>query len=137
MTDRISADASDAFRLASTFERLPYDARENIVTALKVTSIKTKKDWQEPLKGSSTLPALPYAIGFDITSVIGLKNTVIKSEVGFDKDRPQGALGNVSEFGTPTVTGRGFGIAALEKNQDDFVRGLEIAVEQAERKAGL
>lgn len=132
-----SFDFSEIDQLAANLADVPREAGPNIRKAITVTSIKTKKDWQEPLKGSASLPALPYAITFDITTSRGSGSSVIKSEIGFDKERNQGALGNISEYGTPQTTGRGYGLRALQLNQDDFEAGIAIAIEQAEKKAGL
>lgn len=129
----VSSDFSELTRLAADLGEVADDAGPNIRTAVVVTSLKVKKDWQEPLKGSRTLPALPYALGFDVTS----DGHEIHSEIGFDKARNQGPLGNISEYGSPSITGRGFGIAAIEANQEDFVHGLDLATKALERKAGL
>lgn len=127
------SDFSELTRLSINLGEVAANAGENVVKAFKVTSIKTKESWQEPLKGSATLPHLPYAIDFDITS----DGRTIESEIGFNKSKRQGPLGSISEYGTPTIPGRGYGIKALEDNQADFVRGLDIALEQAEKEAGL
>lgn len=130
-------DFSELDQLAADLGQVADKAGPKINSAINVTSLKVKRAWQEPLKGSRSLPALPYAITYDITTFQGFGSSVIKSEIGFDKSRNQGALGNVSEFGTPNTTGRGFGLKALESNQGDFLRGLDIALEQAEKEAGL
>lgn len=133
----VDFDFSEIDQLAADLGKVADNAGPNVRKAMEVTSLKVKRDWQEPLKGSSTLPALPYAITYDLTVGVGVGTTVLESEIGFDKSRNQGPLGNVSEFGTPTVTGRGYGLRALEQNQADFEKGLEIALEQAERKGNL
>lgn len=130
-------DFSELDQLAADLGEVPEKAGPNIAKAITVSSIKVKESWQEPLKGSATLPRLPYALSFDITNLQAFGVSVIKSEIGFDKEKPQGALGNVSEYGTPTITGRGYGIAALHANEADFVKGLSVALEQTERAAGL
>ena len=137
MADGASFDFSEIDQLAADLGTVADAAGPNIHSAIKGTSLGVKKAWQEPLKGSKTLPRLPYAISFDITVGQFFGVSVIKSEIGFDKDKPQGPLGNVSEYGTPTTTGRGFGLRALEQNQGDFERGLDIALKQAEQKGRL
>jgi hypothetical protein len=102
-----------------------------VASAVTVTARKVKDTWRDKLKGSETLPALPYSVTYDTAVFQGFGVTQIKADVGFDKERAQGALGNVSEFGTPTVTGRGYGIASLEENQADLERGVEIAARDA------
>lgn len=137
MADGIEVDFSELDQLAADLGEVAKDAGPNINKAINVTAINIKKAWQEPLKGSAQLPRLPYAIGYDVSSAQLFGQSVIKAEIGFDKDKPQGPLGNISEFGTPTTTGRGYGLKALSDNEEDFAKGLEIATEQAERRAGL
>jgi len=137
MPDGFSTDFSELTQLAADLGDVPDNSGPLINKAITVSSLKVKKSWQEPLQGSRTLPSLPYAVTFDISVGQFFGVSVIKSEIGFDKSRGQGALGNISEYGSPTISGRGFGLAALEANQGDFVAGLEIAVEQALKKVGL
>lgn len=125
-------DFSGFKELAADFDGAAGVLQKNAVTALKVTCLKTKQTWRDKLKGSSTLPGLTYAVDFDIDELAGR----IEAEVGFNKGRRQGALGNVSEFGTPTVGPRGFGLASLEENLDDFVTGQEKARDDALKKLG-
>jgi hypothetical protein len=126
-------DFSELDKLAVDIGTASGEVVGNVVKAVKVTSHNVKKDWQEPLQGSSTLPALARAVSYDVT----VRATGVEGEVGFDKDKPQGPLGNISEFGSPTSPPRGFGLAALEKNQDDFVRGIEIATDDTLKDVGL
>lgn len=133
MADGVTFDFSDIDKLVADLGTVPNTAGPLIRKAVEITSLKIKRDWQEPLKGSATLPALPYALGFDVKS----DGRTIESEIGFDLARNQGPLGGISEFGSPTITGRGYGLASLRKNQDDFVKGLEIALEQAQKRVGL
>lgn len=137
MADSIGSDASELGRLAADLGKVADNAVPNIRKALDVTSGKIRKTWREKLGRSPTLPGLPGALSWDVTGEASLTGSVLQSEIGFDKQRYQGPLGNISEFGTPTVTGRGFGLASLHENEADFQRGLEIAIEQAEREAGL
>jgi len=137
MADGVDYDFTEFDQLTASFGRVPDHVGPNVNTAITGTSMGIKKAWQTPLKGSRTLPRLPYALSFDIAVGQFFGVSVIKSEIGFDKEKPQGALGNVSEYGTPSITGRGHGAAALHANEKDFVRGLEIAVELAEKEAGL
>lgn len=125
-------DFSEFRELAADLDDAAGELQSNAVKAVAVTSLKTKKTWQEKLAGSATLPGLPGALSYDVKQTAG----EIGSEVGFDKSRGQGALGNVSEFGTPTVAPRGFGIASQEENLDDFVKGLEKARDDALKRLG-
>lgn len=137
MSDGMSFDFSELDELAADLGRVPDKAGPNVEKAMHVTSGKIRQTWREKLARSRTLPGLPGALSWDVTADASLTGSVIRSEIGFDKNRYQGPLGNISEYGTPTVTGRGFGLASLHENEADFQRGLEIAIEQAEREAGL
>lgn len=125
-------DFSEFMELAADFDDAAGALQKNAVQGITVTSLKTKKTWQQKLAGSSTLPGLPGALSYEVKQGAG----EIVSEVGFDKGRGQGALGNVSEFGTPTVAPRGFGLASQEENLDDFVTGQEKARDDALKKLG-
>jgi hypothetical protein len=119
--DRLAIDLGDVGPLAGRF----------VAAATTVTARKVKDTWKDKLEGSSTLPALPYAVTYDTAVFQGFGVSQIQAEIGFDKDRNQGALGNVSEYGTPTVTGRGYGLASLDENKGDFEHGLELAAADA------
>lgn len=130
MADRAN---SDLYRLALDLGTVPGNSGRNLIVAFNVTSGKIRKTWQGKLRGSAYLPGLPQALSWDVTA----SGTTLESEIGFDKSRGQGALGNVSEFGTPRSPGRGFGLASLEENESDFEKGIEIAIDQALKEAGL
>lgn len=130
-------DFSEFDRLAADLDKVARSAKSNVRKAVEVTARKVKDAWRDKLKGSETLPALPYAVTYDIKGAQVFGTDFIEAEIGFDKSRPQGALGNVSEFGTPTVGARGYGLASLEENQADFVEGLRIAADETLNDAGL
>jgi hypothetical protein len=126
-------DFSDVSKLAADLGRVPDNAGPFLRQAITGTSMGVKKAWQQPLKGSATLPGLVSALSFDIKS----DGKSIESEIGFDLGRGQGPLGGISEFGSPTIAGRGYGLKALEDNQADFVKGIEAALDDALKKGGL
>lgn len=126
-------DFSDITNLAADLEGVSRDTQKNVRKAVEVTARKVKDSWRDKLKGSSTLPGLPSAVTYDVKSPAG----AVEGEIGFDKGRRQGALGNVSEFGTPKVGPRGFGLASLEENQADFIDGIGIAISDSLSENGL
>jgi hypothetical protein len=129
----VSSDAfSDLSKLAADLVGAGADVVPNAVKAVAVTSNKTKQAWRRKLAGSSTLPGLPGALSYTVTQ----GRDAVEGEVGFEK-RGQGALGNVSEYGTPTVPPRGFGLASLNENEADFIVGLEKAVDDTLSGRGL
>lgn len=132
MSDGMSFDFSELSKLAADI-----DVAANVgpfaKKAVTVTARNVKDAWRDKLKGSETLPALPYAVSYDVE----VDDGAIAAEVGFDLSKAQGPLGGISEFGTPTTPPRGYGHGALEENQADFKHGLEQAAADAMGEAGL
>jgi hypothetical protein len=140
MADGISVDFSEIETLASSLGRVPVATTPYLVAALEVAAGKIKDSWRQKLAGSEYFPALPYAVSYDIGSahrMFGLGGSNLMAEIGFDKSRTQGPLGTISEFGTPRTPGRGYGLAALQENQADFEHGVDRAIEDGLREAGL
>jgi len=132
MSDGVSFDFSELSKLAADID-LAVNVGPFAKKAVTVSARNVKDAWRDKLKGSETLPALPYAVSYDVT----VDDGAITAEVGFDLSKAQGALGGISEYGTPTTPPRGYGHGALEENQADFVHGLEEAGADAMREAGL
>lgn len=74
------------------------DQAEKVV---KKTAVQVKKGWianaKQSVAGAGHARAYPYSITFD-DPVRGPGH--VEVEVGPDKDRPQGALGNLIEYGS-------------------------------------
>jgi len=128
-----SFDYSDISKLAVDIDVATADASKNVAKAVEVNARNVNDTWRDKLKGSATLPGLPYALSYELSE----SSSGVDAEIGFDKGRRQGALGNISEYGTPKTAPRGFGLASLNENQEDFERGIEIAIDQALKAAGL
>lgn len=103
--------------------RLTVNARK----AVQVTSQKVRDDARSRIKGRKYLPAYPYSITYD-TKVTA---EGIEGEIGPDKGRTQGPLGNIVEYGTSKNAPIPHLGPALDANAEDLVAGLEIAVRQA------
>lgn len=136
MADGMQFDFSDVLRLAATLDEAPAAASRKIRQAVVVTARHVKDDWREPLKGSVTVPGGAASVSYDISGGEGIRAEEIVAEIG-PVLAGQGPIVGMLEYGTPSTGPTGYGAAALEKNQADFQRGLEIALEQAEREAGL
>lgn len=66
-------------------------------------------------KGPHT-PAYARSISYDVSTTLG----GVKAEIGPDKNRPQGALGNLFEYGTPMHAPQPHLGPALEGEADNF-----------------
>lgn len=141
MVEDFNVDASELHKLAADLGTVPATAGPFIHSAVKVTSLRVKNSWRSGTSGIRGAPALPYAIGFDIFTDASQTGSVIVSEIGPDKEKNQGALGNLVEFEGDKSGGldshEGVGEASLERNEADFEKGLSIALRDAERKANL
>lgn len=99
----------------------------NVGKAVEVTANKVKQSAQQRASGYAHLPAYPSSITYDITKGI----TGAEAEIGPDKERTQGPLGNIIEFGTRKNAPIPHLGPALDENEDDLERGVETAVSQA------
>lgn len=73
--------------------------REAVDEARKVVqrgAFNIKRDARRFASGIAHAPAYPYSIGYDTWTT----GTTVRAEIGPDKDRRQGALGNILEYGT-------------------------------------
>lgn len=83
-------------------------------------AVNIKKDWRKRWTGFPHAPALPYAIGFDLR----FHGVESEAEIGPDKDRPQGALGNLLEYGSVKNAPIPGGAPALEAERPKFEKAL-------------
>lgn len=97
------------------------------VSAAKVRGVvhkgaaNIKADWRQAWSGMAHAPALPAAVTFEAT--VGAD--WIEAVIGPDKDRPQGALGNLIEFGSEHNAPRPGGEPALQAEEPRFVKAME------------
>jgi hypothetical protein len=154
VADGFVVDFSELDRLAADLDEVPKAAGKFIHKAVEVTARNVRDDWRKNASGLAHARAFPFSITYDIGagynqtlgqaavsvlsgSISTARSSTVTAEIGPDKTRPQGALGNLIEFGSVNNPPQGLGHAALLRNEADFQRGLEIAIRDAEREAGL
>src|ERR1700754_2874530 len=103
-----------AAELAETARVAPAEARKVVQKGL----LNIKNDWRKRWTGYPHAPRLPYAIGYDSY----LKGYETGGEVGPDKDKRQGALGNLFEYGSLNNAPIPGGAPALETERPKFER---------------
>jgi len=108
----LAADLERAAKIA------PKEARKVVQRGLQ--NIKT--DWRQRWTGYAHAPRLPYSITYDTSISLGGR---IEGEVGPDKDKPQGALGNLFEFGSIKNAPIPGGMPALQAEQPKFEKAME------------
>jgi hypothetical protein len=103
---------------------LAREAKIAPVEARKVVGkgcLNVKTDWRRRWSGYPHAPRLPYAITYDTKQLGGR----IEGEVGPDKGKPQGALGNLFEYGSVKNSPIPGGAPALETERPKFERAME------------
>ncbi|MEV6124380.1 hypothetical protein AB0M23_28385 [Streptomyces sp. NPDC052077] len=98
-------------------------------TAVAVTAGKVKRGAAQRISGHRYLPAYPSSITYTVSR--GAAGP--EAEIGPDKGRPQGPLGNLIEYGSVNNAPLPHLGPALDENADDLVRGITIAIAQALR----
>lgn len=124
MADGISFDFSEISQLAADLGDAPRKIRPNVRKAVEVTARHVRDDWRAPLAGSEMVRGGDRTVSYDINS----SDDGIEAEIGPELGGV-GAIVGMLEYGTPTAGPTGYGHAALQKNEADFVKGLEIASE--------
>lgn len=123
-------DFSELLELAADLSNVPAEANRNIKKAIEVTARNVKDDWRQGATvargyASSYAAAVDYTLeypGGSIEAEIGPSlGKTAGASAGFLEDAPGGVLA------APQHAGRD----ALEANEEDFARGLEIAIAQA------
>jgi hypothetical protein len=109
-----------------------------LVHAADVTAAETRKvvakgalniktDARHRISGHPHLRRLPAAVTYDTHETA----TGAWAEIGPDKNRPQGALGNIAEYGTPKNAPIPFMRPAGEAETPRFERAMQDLAEKA------
>lgn len=114
-------------QLVAMFAKAPDHAAANVVKAGNVFGSKVKRIWAALDSGLAHAPAYPRSISYDLT----IKVEGVEVEIGPDKSMPQGALGNLIEFGSAHNPPHGSGAKALAASAGDLERGVAIAMGRA------
>lgn len=97
----LAMDLSQITKLADDLQGAPQRCITAVTPAVKRGAYNIKKDafWRVQsviAGGAGYAREYPYSITYDISS----SPTRVVAEIGPDKDKPQGALGNLIEFGS-------------------------------------
>lgn len=83
-----------------------------------------KQDWARTWAGLRHAPALAAAVTYDTNITRG----GVEAEIGPDKNRRQGALGNIVEFGTAKNGSIPGGAPALDREEPKFEAAVGVIV---------
>lgn len=84
-------------------------------------ALNIKKDAAQRISGHAHAPHYPKSISYDVKRTMG----GIEAEIGPDKNRRQGALGNILEFGTSKNAPLPHLGPALDAEEPKYVKALE------------
>lgn len=120
---RVTVDSSDVKRLAATFDEavreLPAETRKVVARG----AYNIKRDAQRAVTGHPHLPHYPQAITYGTEQA----GDTVTAEIGPDKTKRQGPLGNVLEYGSPSRAPIPHLGPALQAEQPRFEKALEEA----------
>jgi hypothetical protein len=138
VSDDIKFDFTELNQLAADLGEVKETIGPFINSAVQFTSKNVKKQAAKSV-GRKRWSAAAAAIDYEVSTFQGFGASVIKSEIGYNKSKGGGDLGNLREFGAPgqnTPPSNDL-LNALEANQADFQKGLEKAEKDAARKVRL
>ncbi|WP_298742288.1 hypothetical protein [uncultured Microbacterium sp.] len=141
MADSFSFDFDELNVLSADIAEAAESIEPLVEKALGVTSGRIKKASARAVGKRRHFRQAAQAIDYEIKKFSGFGANVIQSEVGYDKGKPAGELGNLVEYGAPgspnALAPGSELVTALHAEEEDFVRGLETALDQSMRKGGL
>ncbi|GAA2696521.1 hypothetical protein [Actinoplanes palleronii] len=123
----ITVDTSQLNRLAATLDTAGQAIPDSVAEVIKRGALNIKKDAARRASGLAHAPAYPRSISFDFAR--GLSGP--SAEIGPDKGRRQGALGNLIEYGSVNNGPRPHLGPALDAEAPKLQRYLEDAVLRA------
>lgn len=118
----------DLRSLAMDFTEAPRKAQREAVEVVARDALAVKGGWRDNARGSagSHARSYPNSISYDVSFGAALVGRV-EAEVGPDKNRPQGALGNLIEFGSVNNPPHNDGGRALRDEAPKFEKALADA----------
>lgn len=120
---QLAADLDDVGPAVSPFAR----------KAIQVTSMNVKKEAQASARGRRLIGHAASAIHYETKESSG----GVESEIGYDNDHGAGELGALIEFGAPRLAPSHDLGNALLNNEEDFVRGMARAADDALERGNL
>ncbi len=122
-------DASEVHELAEVLAAVAAGTPKQVRQVVSKGALNIKRDAQRGSRGLKHAPAYPSSITYDISVL----PTAISAEIGPDKDRRQGALGNLIEYGSVNNAPRPHIRPAADREQPRFEKALEdLAPKQLE-----
>lgn len=117
----MSFDVTGLNELVADMSKAPLQAQIKARGVVQKGCLNIKQDWQQRASGLRHAPAYPASITYE-TQERGNGN--VEGVIGPDKDRPQGALGNLIEYGSVNSPPHGDGAAASLSEEPKFIKAM-------------
>lgn len=127
----VTFDGRDLVALTRDIERAAAIAPAAAGKVVEKAAVNIKADARRRVSGIAHAPAYPNSIGYD---TVHITRTGAQTEVGPDKNKRQGALGNILEYGTRKNAPIPHLAPAGEAEEPRFARAMEeLAAKVLER----
>lgn len=115
----MTADVHEVEELAQDLMAAVVKVQTKAMGIVRKGAVNIKKDWRQnaTVSAGRHAPRYPFSIDFDMAPSVG----AIIAEIGPDKDKTQGALGNLIEFGSVHNPPHNDGGRALDKEEPNFI----------------
>lgn len=121
---RFDFDTSDLDKLADSLDEAKDEARKAAKQVVAKGALNIKKDARRRISGHVHLPHYPSSITYDLEAI----PDGWQAEIGPDKRRRQGPLGNILEYGTARTAPMPHLGPAADAEAPKFARALEDAI---------
>lgn len=125
------SDFAELMELAADLSAVPSAANRNVKKAIEVTARNVRDDWRQ---GAAVAYGEGFSARYSSSIFYDMKfpGGAIEAEIGPELGRPGGSAGFLEDApGDVEAAPQHAGRDALEANEADFVRGLEIAIFEA------
>jgi hypothetical protein len=134
----VESDFSDFQTLSADIGKTLPRGSKNFQKALQVTARHVKDDWNGKLYSEGHARRTGRAISYDVGGFSGPWAAHLEAEIGAVRGSGrQAGIVRLIENGSIHNGAHGYGAAALQANQGDFEHGIELAIDDALRAAGL
>lgn len=120
----INIGTSEVRKLIADMGNVPSQVAADVLRSTRRGAWQVKQDAQKRASGLAHAPHYPRAITYDVRVAA---NAII-AEIGPDKSKPQGPLGNILEFGTVNNPPHPHLAPALDKETPKYIAALEAVL---------
>ena len=119
-------DLSEVDKLAADLHHRVGGVGADVAAVVRKGALNIKNESRQMISGLAHAPLYPQSITYDVTGDGRFGS--VEAEIGPDKDKPQGALGNILEYGTANNAPFAHLGPALDRETPRFVKALEKIV---------